>query len=329
MKENEIFNESDNILKIIDLNVEYRTLEGKVYALNGLNLDVKHGEAIGLVGETGAGKTTTALSVLNLLPRQGVITRGQILFEGKSLINVGKKDIRKIRGNDISMIFQDPMSSLNPVYTVKHQIAETVKVHQNVSWNEAYERSIEMLRAVGISEDRADDYPHEFSGGMIQRVMIAIALSCQPKLLIADEPTTALDVTIQAQVMDLIKRLRKDFKTSMIIITHDLGIIPDICEKIFVLYAGKVIEQGSIKHIYKKAMHPYTKGLFNCVPDIDYPDKQLEPILGLPPSSRKLFTGCAFFNRCKHHKEICNKSVPELIEVDKGHKVACFLFNKN
>jgi len=316
------------ILEVRDLAVEYRTLEGIVYAVNGMDFELQKGHSLGIVGETGAGKTTMALSILRLLPRQGVITRGRILFEKEDLVKAKEKDLQKIRGDKISMVFQDPMSSLNPVFTVKQQIAEVVKIHRQVSNKEADDRAIEMLRAVGISEDRADNYPHEFSGGMIQRVMIAIALSCQPKLLILDEPTTALDVTIQAQVLDLVKRLRAEFSTSMILITHDLGIVPEICDEVAVVYSGRVVEKGGIGDVYKDPRHPYTEGLFNCVPDIEDPDKKLIPISGLSPSSRLIPPGCPFHPRCKDRFDPCDKSAPRFAEVSPGHYAACYKYRE-
>jgi len=299
-----------------------------VYAVNGIDLELQKGRSLGIVGETGAGKTTTALSILKLLPRQGIITRGKILFENKDLVKTSEKALREIRGNKISMVFQDPMSSLNPVFTVKQQIAEVVRVHRRVSRKEANDRAVEMLRAVGITEDRADNYPHEFSGGMIQRGMIAIALSCQPQLLVLDEPTTALDVTIQAQVLDLIKRLREEYSTSMILITHDLGVVPEICDSVAVVYSGRVVEKGEIRSIYKDRRHPYTEGLFDCVPDVEDPDKKLIPIRGLSPSVRSLPQGCPFHPRCKDRFEPCDKYAPPLAEVGCGHYVACFKYRQ-
>jgi peptide/nickel transport system ATP-binding protein len=264
------------------------------------------------------------MSILRLLPRQGFITTGEILLEGKDLVIMREKELRKIRGNTVSMVFQNPMSSLNPVYTVKHQIAEVVRVHHKVSKSEADARAVEMLLAVGITEDRADDYPHEFSGGMIQRVMIAIALACQPKLLILDEPTTALDVTIQAQVMELIKRLRKEFGTSMILITHDLGVVPDVCDSVAVMYAGSIVEEGNIRQIFENALHPYTKALFQCIPDVEQPDKPLHPIPGLSPNAKCIPDGCPYHPRCCDRREECKQHLPKLIDIGDGHKVACF-----
>jgi peptide/nickel transport system ATP-binding protein len=315
--------QNDDLLKIKDLFVEYRTLEGKVYAVNGVDISVKKGTALGLVGETGAGKTTTVLSILRLLPKQGFITKGEMIFNEQNLLELNKSEMESLRGNKISMIFQDPMSSLNPVFTVVHQIAETVKVHQNVSWKEAYNQANEMLHSVGISLDRADEFPYEFSGGMIQRVMIAIALACRPRLIIADEPTTALDVTIQAQVIKLMKELKSKFNTSLIFITHDLGVIPELCDYIAIMYAGKIVEKGTIEEVYSKPIHPYTKGLFDCNPDVEEPDKKLTPIPGLAPSPKLMPVGCPFYSRCNERVFECKVNPPEIRRISEYHQVAC------
>lgn len=317
-----------NLLTVKDLFVEYRTLEGTVYAVNGVDLSLKKGNALGLVGETGAGKTTTVLSILRLLPKQGFITKGEMIFDNQNLLKMGKKEIESIRGNRISMIFQDPLSSLNPVFSVAYQIAETLKVHQQIGWKEAYQRANEMLRSVGISPDRADEFPHEFSGGMIQRVMIAIALACRPQLLIADEPTTALDVTIQAQVIEIMKELKREFKTSLIFITHDLGVVPELCEFVAVMYAGRIVESGTIEEVYYKTMHPYTKGLFSCIPDVEEPDKKLIPIFGSPPNPKLILKGCPFYSRCKEASGYCENNMPKMKKVSEFHQVACLkVFN--
>lgn len=315
--------EVKNLLTIKDLSVEYRTLEGVFYAINGVSLSLKEGISMGLVGETGAGKTSLALSILRLLPEQGFITKGEIIFDNRDLIKISQKEIRSIRGNEISMVFQDPMSSLNPVFSVADQISETIKVHKKIKWREAYQRTNELLYSVGISIDRANQFPHEFSGGMVQRVMIAIALACEPRLLIADEPTTALDVTIQAQIIELIKEVNKEFKTSLIFISHDLGIIPEICEFVEVMYAGRIVESGTTEELYLNPMHPYTKGLFNCVPDIDEPDKKLIPIDGFSPSPKIIFKGCPFYPRCKDASKYCENNMPKMIKVSEFHQVAC------
>jgi peptide/nickel transport system ATP-binding protein len=313
------------LLQLDSIVVQYKTLEGTVYAVNGISLDVRKGEALGLVGETGAGKTTTALSVMGLLPKQGILD-GRILFDGESLTNMGKRKYRNIRGNKISMVFQDPMSSLNPIFTVIFQIAETAKLHQNVTKKEAVKLAIEMLRSVGISEDRAYDYPHEFSGGMIQRVMIAIALVCRPRLLILDEPTTALDVTIQAQVLGLLRDLKKTFSTSMIFITHNLAIVPEICDTIAIMYGGRIVEKGRIASVYSNPLHPYTLNLFKCIPDIDDTNKEIKPMPGLSFNSRSLPEGCLFYSRCPERSGTCISKGPPFIEIEPGHSVACMRY---
>ena len=317
---------NNTILSINDLSVEYRTLEGTVYAVNGISLKVSKGKALGIVGETGAGKTTTVLTVLRLLPKQGFITNGEIFFTQSNLLKLPKKKMEKIRGNQISMIFQDPMSSLNPIFTVGDQIAETIKIHNKISWNEAQKKAREMLKAVEISTDRADEFPHEFSGGMIQRVMIAIALACQPHLIIADEPTTALDVTIQTQVLTLMKELKKKYNTSMIFITHDLSIVPELCEEVAVMYAGRILEKGVIQEIYNNPLHPYTIGLFDCIPDFDNPEKNIRPIPGIAPSPKTLSKGCSFYSRCSVRMDKCENNMPYLVSINTKHQVACFKF---
>ena len=318
--------ENNTILSINDLWVEYRTLEGTVYAVNGINLKVKKGMALGIVGETGAGKTTTVLTILRLLPKQGFITNGKIFFNQSNLLKLPKKRVEKIRGNQISMIFQDPMSSLNPIFTVGYQIAETIKIRNKISWDGAQKKAREMLRAVGLSIDRADEFPHEFSGGMIQRVMIAISLACQPQLIIADEPTTALDVTIQAQVLTLMKELKKKYNTSMIFITHNLSIVPELCEEVAVMYAGRILEKGVIQEIYNNPLHPYTIGLFNCISDIDNPEKNIRPIPGIAPSPKILSKGCPFYSRCSVKMDKCENNLPYLVSIKTNHQVACFKF---
>ena len=278
-------NNEDTVLKIENLEVTYETEEGTVRAVNGIDIDLKKGTTLGLVGETGAGKTTTALSILRLVPDPpGVIKNGKIELEGKNIFDYKEKDMELIRGNTVSMIFQDPMTSLNPVLTVGEQIAEVIKVHQDISKAQAYEKAKEMLELVGIAGERAGDYPHQFSGGMKQRVIIAIALACNPKVLIADEPTTALDVTIQAQVLELMKQLREKYQTSMILITHDLGVVAEICDEVSIMYAGSIVEHGTLEDIFDHFAHPYTKGLFESLPDIE--KASFHP--GIPTSSQNM-----------------------------------------
>lgn len=314
----------EQILSIRDLSVHYVKDRSIVKAVNNLSFDLKVGETLGLVGETGAGKTTTALSIMNLIPNPpGKIVHGEIFFEGKDVLKCSKSELRKIRGREISMIFQDPMTSLNPVMTVGDQIAEVVRLHRQCSRAEAAVRAQEMLEMVGISGERYGDYPHQFSGGMKQRVVIAIALACSPKLLIADEPTTALDVTIQAQVLELMAQLKQQFNTSMILITHDLGVVAQVCDKVAIMYAGEVVEYGDLDDIYEHAQHPYTIGLFGSIPDLDNDTDRLSPIAGLMPDPTNLPEGCSFSPRCPYCTEECCSVAPQLYEASPGHLVKC------
>ncbi len=318
---------SENLLEIRDLNVEYRTDEGIVHAVSNMNLTIQKGETLGLVGETGAGKTTTALSIIQLVPNPpGKITGGEILFKNNDLLKKKQDQMRRIRGNKISMIFQDPMTSLNPVMPVGCQIEEAIILHQRVGKKEAQKQSAKMLRLVGIPENRGGDYPHEFSGGMRQRVGIAMALSCNPELLIADEPTTALDVTIQAQVLDLMQSLRKEFGTAMMLITHDLGIVAEVCDHVAIMYAGSVIEYADVEQLFTDPKHPYTKGLFGSIPSLDEEVERLTPIMGLMPDPTDLPPGCRFHPRCPKAKDICSQRVPESVEVAQGHQVSCMIY---
>lgn len=318
-----------NLLEIKDLAIHYVTEEGTVRAVEDMNLEVGKGETLGLVGETGAGKTTTALGIMQLVPDPpGKIVNGEILFEGEDLLKKNKNDLRKIRGNKISMIFQDPMTSLNPVLTVGDQIAEVVKLHQNLNAKEAEEKAKEMLEVVGIPAGRVKDYPHQFSGGMRQRVVIAIALACNPKLLISDEPTTALDVTIQAQVLELMKKLKDEYNTSMIMITHDLGVVAEVCDKVAIMYAGKVVEYTDKRRLFTTPKHPYTLGLFNSIPNVEEDEERLKPIKGLMPDPTDLPTGCAFHPRCPDATQECSERVPKNTEIEPGHFVNCLLYEK-
>ncbi|MFR1725122.1 ABC transporter ATP-binding protein [Emergencia timonensis] len=314
----------DNILEIKDLIVRYETEDGVVEAVNSVNLSLRQGAAVGLVGETGAGKTTLAKSILRLIQwPPGRIVSGQIFYNGKDLTAISEEEMCKIRGNDISMIFQDPMTALNPVMTIGKQISEVIAVHEKVSSAEAEEKMKSMLTMVGIDPQRAEDYPHQFSGGMKQRVVIAIALACNPNLLVADEPTTALDVTIQAQVLDLIKNLREKLGTSLLLITHDLGVVAQNCEYVAIMYAGEIIEYGSLREIFKNSLHPYTEGLFNSIPKLHEAVNRLKPIEGLMPDPANLPQGCKFHPRCKYAKEICLTQIPVNIELEDGHTVCC------
>jgi len=319
--------EDNTLLEIKDLVIQYITDDGVVHAVNGLNFKMAKGETIGLVGETGAGKTTTALGVLRLVPDPpGKIISGEIWLDGKNLVTATKAELRSIRGYTVSMIFQDPMTSLNPVIPVRDQIAEVVLLHEKMTAAEAFKRAEEMLLKVGIRPERAKDYPHQFSGGMRQRVVAAIALACNPKLLIADEPTTALDVTIQAQVLQLMKNLKAEFGTSMIMITHDLGIVADICDKVAIIYAGNIVEFAEKRELYKNPKHPYTIGLFNSLPDIKNKGSSLKPIKGLMPDPRNLPAGCPFHPRCDMAKPECSEKIPSDVAVNENHTVRCLLY---
>ena len=323
-------NEKKNLLEIRDLTVEYHTNGGVVHAVNGLNLEVAPKETLGFVGETGAGKTTTALSILNLLPHpQGKVISGSIKYNGEEILNKSNKDMTRIRGEKISMIFQDPMTSLNPVMTVGDQIAEGIRLHDHLSKADAHKKALEMLKTVGIRPERASDYPHQFSGGMKQRVVIAIALACNPELLIADEPTTALDVTIQAQMLELMKGLKDQYDTSMIMITHDLGIVAEICYKVAIMNAGNVVEYGDKVDIFtpEKPHHPYTVGLFDSIPDIYHEQEELKIIKGLTPDPTDLPSGCTFHPRCPYACEKCSKQMPKHLEVEPGHTISCHRFD--
>lgn len=315
---------SDTMLNIKNLTIHYETESGIVHAVENLNLELGRGESLGFVGETGAGKTTTALGIMRLIPNPpGKIKSGEIIFNGEDLLTKSESEMRKIRGEKIAMIFQDPMTSLNPVMTVDKQIAEMIRLHKNVSHSEALKLAGDMLELVGIRRERMHDYPHQFSGGMKQRVVIAIALACDPELLIADEPTTALDVTIQAQVLELMKELKQKFSASMILITHDLGIVADICDKVAIMYAGRVIEYADKRLLYTHPVHPYTRGLFKSVPSIDEDVDELPVIPGLMPDPVNLPSGCAFHPRCNMAVDECKNLQPQMQEAEPGHYAAC------
>ena len=320
---------NEALLNIKDLIIHYVTEDGTVRAVNGLNMSLNRGETIGLVGETGAGKTTSALGIMKLVPDPpGKIINGEILFEGEDLTKKNDNEMRKIRGKKISMIFQDPMTSLNPVIPVRDQIAEVILLHEKVTAAEAIKKAEEMLLLVGIRPERAKEYPHQFSGGMRQRVGIAIALACNPTLLIADEPTTALDVTIQAQVLELMKRLKVELNTSMIMITHDLGIVADICDKVAIMYAGNIVESGDKYEVFKDPKHPYTIGLFNSIPDIEKDEERLKPIQGIMPDPADLPPGCPFHPRCDMAKPRCSEMEPKVVHVGGTHYVKCLQYSE-
>ncbi|WP_313577827.1 ABC transporter ATP-binding protein [Lacrimispora sp.] len=313
-------------MKIKNLLIDYKSAGKVVHAVRDLNLSINEGETFGLVGETGAGKTTTALSILRILPEISVkLVTGQIEFNGSDLLKKSRKEMRKIRGKDIAMIFQDPMTSLDPVNTVGSQIEEMIQLHSNLSKKEIRKAAEQMFETVGIRKERFDDYPHQFSGGMKQRVVIAIALSCNPRLLIADEPTTALDVTIQAQILELMRGLKKKYGTAMIMITHDLGVVADICDTVSIMYAGQIVEYGTVEEIYSNHKHPYTDGLFHSIPDIDMEQNKLKVIDGLTPDPTNIPDGCAFHPRCPFAIGRCSKEEPDYRNVGGRHLVKCFL----
>ena len=317
-------------VEINDLAVEFRTDDGIVKALNGLDLKIEEGKTLGLVGETGAGKTTTGLSILRLVPSPpGVIVGGSIKLNGEDIFSKTEHEMQALRGKAVSMIFQDPMTSLNPVMTVEEQIAEVIELHEDVNHKGAIEKAKEMLEMVGIPGERGTEYPHQFSGGMKQRVVIAIALACSPSLLIADEPTTSLDVTIQAQVLEMMKELKVKYNTSMLMITHDLGIVAEICDTVSVIYGGRVVEHGSLDDVFNNTRHPYTEGLFRSLPNLDNRSEKLKPIKGLMPDPTNLPEGCTFYPRCDYAMEICKTVKPKKVYRNDEHYVECHLYDEN
>ena len=336
MNENSISNQCSEacseqglILDVENLSVRYETEDGIVRALNGVDFKLGYKKTLGLVGETGAGKTTAALSMLRLIPSPpGVMECDKMEIDGKDMLSLDAHELKKVRGAKISMIFQDPMTSLNPTFTVAEQIAESIEIHENIGKKEAHEKALDMLELVGIPRTRGNEYPHQFSGGMKQRVVIAIALACNPNLLIADEPTTALDVTIQAQVLELMKELKEKYNTSIIMITHDLGIVAEVCDEVAVMYAGRIVEEGSLWEVFEETMHPYTEGLFNSLPNIRDRKAMLKPIKGLMPDPSNLPEGCAFAPRCEYATEECTKAVPALEHVSGTHRVACSAYKR-
>ena len=320
------------ILEVQDLRIYFELREGTVKALNGIDLVLKEGRTLGLVGETGAGKTTLAKGIMGLTAKPyGKIKSGKILYEGKNLLEMDKKQLRRIRGEHISMIFQDPMTSLNPVMTVGDQIAEAIRNHDKLSRVDAAKKAAEILELVGIPSARGSEYPHQFSGGMKQRVVIAIALACNPKILIADEPTTALDVTIQAQILEMIRDLRERFRTSMLLITHDLGVIAQNCDYVSVIYAGEIVETGTVHDIFRHKLHRYTAGLFSSIPNINEDVERLVPIDGLMPDPTDLPAGCAFCDRCRFATEQCRTEHPHLVNMggeEGSHQVRCLRYKE-
>ena len=321
--------EKNIVLSIKNLTVQFKIENEVVEAVNDVSIELEKGKTLGLVGETGAGKTTTALAALNLVPKPpGIIKSGEIRVCGKDVLHMKPKELKKVRGYDIAMIFQDPMSSLNPVYTVGEQIAESIRIHNpKLSRSEALEKAKDMLEVVGIDRSRAGEYPHQFSGGMKQRVIIAIALACDPQVLIADEPTTALDVTIQAQVLDMMQDLKEKYGTGTIMITHDLGIVAESCDDVAVMYAGRIVEQGTLDEVFNHTMHPYTEGLFNSLPNIKNRTAKLQPIKGLMPDPSNLPVGCAFAPRCKYATDACRERQPENRMYSETHMVRCTAYD--
>lgn len=314
------------LMEIRNLSVDYKSADKVVHAVRNLNLRIRKGETFGLVGETGAGKSTTAFSILRILPELSVKSvTGEILFHGENLLSKNNREMRRIRGQDIAMIFQDPMTSLDPVNTVGSQIEEMLRLHSSLSKREIRQAAGNMLETVGIKRERFDDYPHQFSGGMKQRVVIAMALSCNPQLLIADEPTTALDVTIQAQILELMRGLKTKYDTAMILITHDLGVVADICDTVAIMYAGEIVEYGTVEEIYNSYRHPYTEGLFHSIPDIDTEQSTLKVIQGMTPDPTSIPSGCAFHPRCPYAMKKCSQDSPADRFVSETHFVKCFL----
>lgn len=324
--------QSNVMLQVKDLQVEFKTRRGTALILNGVDFDLHHGETLCVVGESGCGKSMTALALLRLIPSPpGRISGGSVMFQGENLVQASEARMRDVRGNRISMIFQEPMTSLNPVYTVGDQIGETLRLHAGLNAAQSREQAIEMLRQVGIPapERRVDEYPHQLSGGMRQRVMIAMALACRPDVLIADEPTTALDVTVQAQIFDLLRDLQREKGTSIIMITHDMGAVAEMADRVIVMYAGRVIEQGTSQQVLGQAAHPYTRGLIACLPELGSSlvggRTELPEITGVVPSLWELGQGCAFRERCQHAMPICSQAQPSMVDLGGGHFTACWL----
>jgi peptide/nickel transport system ATP-binding protein len=316
-----------DVLSIRDLRTYFHTDDGLAKAVDGVSFELKEGETLGIVGESGCGKSVTALSILRLLPEDvGMIEGGEILFEGRDIVKVSDKEIRSIRGNKISMIFQEPMTSLNPAYTCGNQIMEVLKTHRDISSAEAKTKAIEILKSVGIPspEQRFKEYPHQLSGGLRQRVMIAIALACEPKILIADEPTTALDVTVQAQILELIKSLQVKLNMSVILITHDLGVVAETCDRVIVMYASKIVEEGLATEVFNEPKHPYTLALMESIPKLNEKRERLYTIEGSVPSSLEYNAGCHFANRCKYADEKCVEEEPALTQISETHTASCF-----
>ena len=318
---------SENILSVQNLHTSFHTDKGEVKAVNGVTFNLEKGKILGIVGESGSGKSVTAYSIMRILEKNGRITEGKILYKGQDIAEFSEKQMREFRGKCCSIIFQDPMTSLNPVFTVGNQLREAIELHTDRKGKEAEARAIEMLTLVGVNEPekRVKQYPYELSGGMRQRVMIAMALCCQPRLLIADEPTTALDVTIQAQVLELMKQLIRDKEMSMLMITHDLGVVAEVCEDVAVMYAGRIVEKGTADDVFNHMRHPYTEGLFDSLPNLKQRGEELVPIKGLMPDPSNLPKGCAFCARCDEAMKICLEQQPEELTINENHKAACWM----
>ncbi|WP_103104964.1 ABC transporter ATP-binding protein [Brevibacillus reuszeri] len=314
------------LLEIKGLKTYFQTDEGVVPAVDGVDITVYEGETVGIVGESGCGKSVTSLTTMRLTP--GKVVDGSITFQGRDLLALSDEEIRKVRGNEMAMIFQEPMTSLNPVFTIGQQIGEAVEIHMQYNKQQARQRTIEMLKLVGIprAEQIVDEYPHQLSGGMRQRVMIAMAMSCNPKLLIADEPTTALDVTIQAQILDLMRELKEKHNTAIMMITHDLGVVAEMCDRVVVMYAGKVVEEADVVTLFTNPKHPYTQGLMKSIPRLDGTEQRLYSIKGSVPIPGSLRKGCTFAPRCEYATDICREGVPELVKVEEGHSCRCWLY---
>ncbi|MGM0834731.1 MAG: ABC transporter ATP-binding protein [Bacillota bacterium] len=320
---------SEPVIEVKGLQTSFFIDDGEIPAVDSIDFYINEGEILGIVGESGCGKSVTSLSIMGLVPNPpGKITGGEILFNGENLVNASERRMRQIRGNDIAMIFQEPMTSLNPLFTISSQLTEAIRIHNKCSKKQAKDRAIEILKLVGLprAEELINEYPHQLSGGMRQRVMIAMAMACDPKVLIADEPTTALDVTIQAQILKLMKKLNQDMNTAIMLITHDLGVVAEVCERVVVMYAGKIVEEGEVRTIFKDPKHPYTAGLIKSVPDMREKKERLYSIPGNVPKPGSVKTGCRFAERCEHAFERCWTETPELYKADvEGHRVRCFL----
>jgi len=322
-------NPSDIVLDIKNLTVEFKTVEGTVRAVNDLSYVLRKGEKLGIVGESGSGKSVSSLAIMQLIPNPpGEITQGEILYKGDDIKNKTEKEMQAIRGNEISMIFQEPMTSLNPIIKCGKQIAETLRLHRDLDKKQAMEEAIKMMKAVGIAnaEVRAHEYPHQMSGGMRQRIMIAMALACRPQILIADEPTTALDVTIQAQILDLIRDLNEEMGTSVIFITHDLGVVNELCDTVIVMYTGRIVEKASVQDIFEDPKHPYSIGLLEAIPKISKDRDPLKTIEGMVPNPTEKIEGCSFWPRCPHATEKCKTAEPPMIQLSEDRMVRCWLY---